>query len=179
MRTRPLVILTARHQPRLNWVPFYVVLNAPEFSARSDEVVIALVLPERRSLAEENMIGGMGREAFQRPKPASRYHVRRNQKVNVVRHDNERMKLVSPEPSFAVSQSFNYEVCNVRSAEKPRTTRCLVQYTVQGHKRSAARQLIRWKNTIGGQAAVQTKSDKQRLTDGIPMGQASFVVLHP
>ena len=120
-------------------------------------------------MAAENTIGAMGREAFQRSQPVGRYHARRHEKMNLIRHYDKGMELAS-KPSFAVSQCFNYEVWNVWYPQEERARRCPIQETVEGYKCSAARQSIRRKDTIRGQTVVVTKSDKQWLTNRVPMG---------
>ena len=75
--------------------------DALELPAISNQMVVALVLPERAWPAQ-HPIGFVRGKSFQRPQPVTRGHMRRRQQVDVVRHNDEGVQIVPMETDLAV-----------------------------------------------------------------------------
>jgi len=178
IRTRPRKFLSGASQPRLYGVLFYVRPNSIELGTRSHQAVVAFVLP-KWSMVTEKKIGLMSSESFQRPQPRSCEHVRRSQKMNVIRHHDEGMELVTVECAFAVPQCGHQHFCNFRLPQEQRTGPAGVQQPVdryEGLKRGD--EPSRRKHPISGKTAVQPEGDEQGLPDYVPVGRPPFVMPH-
>ena len=62
-----------------------------ELGLRSDQVIIAFVLPKGLAMAPEQFIGPIGREPFQRCQPSGSHNRGGNEKVHVIGHHDVRV----------------------------------------------------------------------------------------
>jgi hypothetical protein len=65
-------------------------------------MIVALILPKGLALPAEQLVGAVSGEPFQRGQPSRRHDIGCNQKVNVIRHYNKCMKLVSSKPAISI-----------------------------------------------------------------------------
>ena len=86
LRAGPAKLSGSGNQARGDGVAFNVSADTPEFDIGSDEVVVALILPEWCSAPPEYAVGFMGGEPFQRPQPFRGYDMRSHKHVDVIRH---------------------------------------------------------------------------------------------
>ncbi len=121
----------------------------------------------------QNSVGFMGGEPFQRPQPLRGNHVRCHQRVHVIGHDNIRMDLIPPETTLPGPQSRHYNFGNLRHAKIRRTVQRAVQDSIHRYERLAGAGQHFWrKDPIAGEGAMQTESDKQGLSNHVPVRQA-------
>jgi hypothetical protein len=178
MRTRPLEILSSRRQSRRNRILLDVLRNPPHFISRSDQMIVALILPERTSCSAQYPISLISGEAFERRKPFRRSDARGHKNVDVVRHHHEGMKFVATETAFPFPQRVYHQRSNVGALKKSRTGFGTVEQAIHGNERFTGSDLLRWKHSIRRKAAVKAEGDKQGVVHDIPMRQAALVMSH-
>jgi len=177
-RTRPRKFLSAGSQPRLDWILLYIRSNTVEFRTGSDQMVVAFILPKRSVDAQEK-IGLMSSESFQRPQPLSGDHLRRRQKMNMIWHHDESMKLVTVERVVSVPQRRHDHLCNFGPPQERRASGAGIQEPVDRHEGLARRDESGWREyPARGKTAVQSEGDEQGLVNYVPMGQPPFVMAH-
>ena len=109
-------ILRFGNQAGLRWIAFNVPADARELVARSHQMIVAFVLPEwlsRRAEAQVRLVRG---EALQRSEPFCCGDLGRHQKVYMIRHDYEGVKLITVESTLAVMYRSDHQLSNRRNA---------------------------------------------------------------
>ena len=176
--TRPSKFLSTGSQPRLHRVLFYISPNTLELRIRSDQVIIALILPKWPMGAKEE-IGLVSSKSLEGTQPFRGQHMRRRQKMNMIRHHDERMKLVAMQFAFPVPQRRHHHLCNFRPPQEQRTSGAGVQEPINRHERLACGFDSGWREyPARGKTAVQPEGDEEGLVDYVKMGQATLVMLH-
>src|SRR5579862_8530971 len=97
--TRPAKLLRSGHQPGRHRVLLDVSPDPLHFGPGSNQMVVALILPEGVSSPAEDAVGLKGCEPLQGRQPSRRYHLRSHEKMHMVRHDDERMQLITRKPA--------------------------------------------------------------------------------
>lgn len=111
------------------------MLYLPQFPLVAHQVIVALILPERR-VPLENPICFVSRKPLERAEPAPCVHLGSDQQVHVIRHHHESMDLISSKPMLAVMQSSYYDPGDFRLAKEQRAGCRTVQQPVHRHKGS-------------------------------------------
>jgi len=168
------------YQARVDRILFDVRTNAVELGCGSYQVIVAFVLPKCLAVAAQQLIRAIRRKPFQRRQPSRRLHPRGNEKMHVIGHDHVRMKLVTVESPFSIMESRYHHPCQFRSAEAQRSVDASVQQPIHRYECSARPgHAIGREQPMRGKTAAQTKRDKQRLIDSVPVRKAPLVVSHP
>src|SRR5690348_18389520 len=102
-------------------------------------------------------------KALQRSQPLPRSDLGRDKKMNVVGHDDPRMQLITPK-ALAVQESLKHQIGYLRPAEKYWSASVTVEQFVHGCEGSTVFHPLRREDPVCRQAAVETKSNKQRLS---------------
>ena len=176
--TRPGKLLRSGHQPGQYGVLLDVSPDPLHFSRGSNQMVVALILPEGVSSPAQHAVGLIGREPLQGRQPSRRYHLRSHEKMHMVRHDDERMQLIPPEPACAVAQGRYDQGGDIGPLKESRASSGSVEEPVHCYEGLARSHRFGRKHSIGGKTAVQTESHKQRLSQDVPMGQSPFIMPH-
>jgi hypothetical protein len=178
IRTRPPKFLCLGDQPSLNRILLDIIADPIKLRIGSDQTIEAFLLP-KRSMSTEQKIGLMACESFEGTQPFAGNHMRSNQKMNMIRHHDERMQLISLQFPFPMPQSRHHHLRNFFAPQRQRSIRASIQQPVDSHERLTRRdQSGRWKYPVARQTAVQPECDKHPLPDHVPMGQPSFIMPH-
>ena len=177
IRTGPPKLFRTASQPSFYRILFYVCPDTIELRIGSNQAVKALLLP-KWSVGAEQQIGLVSSESFQRAQPLGGKHVRRGQKMNIIRHNHESMEVVPVQFPFSVLQCRHHHLCNFRPPQIQRARRAPIQKAVDGHEGFAGGDKCRRrKYPTAGKAVVQPKGDEYGLLD-VPMGQTPFIMPH-
>jgi len=178
IRTRPSKFLSTSSQPGLHRILFYVRPNTIELRTRSDQMVVALILP-KWSVDAQKKIGLVSCKSFEGTKPFGGEHVRRRQEMNMIGHHDERMQLIPMQFALSVPQCRHHHLRNFRTAQKRRTSSAGVQQPVDRYEGLAGGNESGWREyPARGKAAVQSERDEQRLVGYVKMWQPPFVMAH-
>jgi hypothetical protein len=100
--------------------------------------------------------------------------------VHVIGHDDVGVELVAMESLLPIAQGCRHHPRQFRAVEVQRSAGAPVQQAIHGRKCPAGlSQAIGKEHAMRGKAAVQTKRDKQRLIDSVPVRKSPLVVSHP
>src|ERR1035438_1181103 len=119
--TRPHKLLWCESQTSLHRILLYIRSNAIELRTRAHQTIEAFLLPKWAMGAEER-IGLVSCKSFEGTQPAACNHVRRRQKMNMIRHHDESMKLIPVQFAFSMVQRSYHHLCNFRTAQRQRTS---------------------------------------------------------
>ena len=170
------IIFRTCNQTRSNGVVLDIRANWLKFPFIPHEVIVRLRLPERLAGTPENLVSLPRRETLQRLKQPRRSNQRKQKRVNMIRHDNERLKLVMLQ-SHASEQRIHNEFRNPLLLQKQRTGSRPIQIPVNPDERLARGGLPGRRVDTGRNAAVQTPGYKKPLAFGMDMGQPAGVHL--
>ena len=148
------IVFRFGHQPRLDWIQPDVIPLFQELSVVADNAVEVFFLPERSgcSTCELDFARGMRLDAVHQfrqgvPRFAVLFYQRRDDQVDVIRHDHREMKMQ------AIAMPVQTGVNN-------HLTLCMAQFTLlqtEGHEVRAAADLPMWKTaTVRGQLVGDT-----------------------
>jgi hypothetical protein len=171
-------IFGQRCEPRLDRIPFDVVLHARRFLVVADQVVVAFVLPERAFVQSEHADGFVSGEAFQRAEPFSGRHARRHEQVHVIRHDHESVQFVALESSLAVLEGTNHHFGYFRLLKKHWAAIGMIEQPIHSYERLSSRQVGRPEDAAGRKASVQTEGYEYSFAHDIKVRKAAFVPAH-
>ncbi len=142
-------------------------------------MVVALILPKGLAMPPQYLVGAVSSESFQWPEPFRRRNLGSNQDMDVVRHHNERMKLVPSADGSSMLQGPNNQLSDSRVRQKSRAKNRGIQDTVHGRESfTGVRQIIWGEDPVVRQCTMQSKCNEQGIADKVPVGKAAFVVLH-
>ena len=178
MSTRPRKLLSSGSQPCLYRILLNISPNAVELLTRADQTIEALLLP-KWAMGTEEKICLMSSESLQWTQPFARKHVRSCQKMDMIRHHDVSMQLITVQFVLSVFERRHHHLCNFRSPQKQRASGACVQQPIDGHERlPCGKESDRRGHPTGGKTAVQSERDKQRIPGHIPMGQSPFIMPH-
>jgi hypothetical protein len=176
--TRPLKLVWRGSQASLHRILFNIRPNTIELRARSNQTIEAFLLPKGPVCAQEK-IGLVTAKSLERAQPFCGKHVRSRQKMHVVRHHDERMKLIPVQFAVSMVQRRHHHFCDFGPAQKQRANGACVQEPVDGYERFAGGGGSGWwEYPVVGKTAMQAERDEQGLLDDVPMGQPPFVMPH-
>jgi hypothetical protein len=131
-------------------------------------VIVAFVLPKGLAVVTEQLIGAMGREPFQWRQPSCSHYLGGNEKMHAM------------ESLLSIVQGCHHHPRQFRAVEVQRSAGAPVEQAIHGHKCPAGlSQAIGKEHAMRWKAAAQTKRDKQRLIDSVPVRMSPLVVSHP
>ena len=178
IRTRPNKLLSRDSDPRFHWILLDVGTNAIELRTRADQTIKAFFLPKRSGDAQKK-IGLVSGKSFEGAQPLCGKHVRRRQKMNMIRHHYERMELIPVQFAFSVPQRRYDHLRNFRPPQEQRTSGAGVQEPIDRLEGLAGGDESGWREYPAcGKTAVQPEGDEQRLIDYVPMWQPPFIMPH-
>jgi hypothetical protein len=177
-RTRPPKTFWRGGQTSFNRILLNVGLNTIEFRIGTDQMIVAFILPEWRMTGNEK-IRVMSRESLKRPQPFGGNHVRRDQKMNMVWHNDVCVKVIPVQFLCAVPQCRHYHLGNLLPLQKQGPSSACVQEPVEGNERLTGRDKPgRREYAVCRKTPMQSEGDKQRLLDYVPVGQPALVMAH-
>ena len=175
--TRPNKLLWCTSQASLHRILLYIRPNTIELT-RPHQTIEAFLLP-KWPMDVQKKIGLVSGKSFERAQPLGGEHVRRRQKMNMIRHHDERMKLVAMQFAFPVPQRRHHHLCNFRPPQEQRTSGAGVQEPINRHERLAGGFDSGWReHPARGKTAVQSEGDEHWLVHYVPVGQATLVMPH-
>ena len=162
--TRPTPLIHTLHQPRFHRIHLHVSHTFPQFSLRSDPVIVRLILPERPP-TPQNPVRRIRRAPLDPMRNPAQLYVRSPNYVDVIGHDDPGMKVIQLLHVRAVDQSIsdNLGDAGVVQPERAGATR---NHLVQKFG------LGRWRR------AGQTPTHKEGGFFRYPVRQASVIKLH-
>ena len=172
LRARPRKRFGCRHESSLDRIPFDVPHNIPKLSITPNEPVITLVLPERLPHDTQQLIPFPPGVPLQRPRDRRHAHQRRDQKMDVVRHDGICVELVLA--PVLIPNRLNNHFCHFWSFEVQRASSGRVKLPIHGDK-GLTRRSRRWERSICRETSVQTPRQEDRLASGVKMWQSTTV----
>jgi hypothetical protein len=173
-----LEFLGQRGEPCFDRIPVDVVLNSRGFFVVTDEVVVAFVLPEGAGMKAKHTDGLVPGEAFERAKPFSGRHVRRDQKMNVIRHDDECVQLVASESTFAVVEGIDHYFGYFPLPEKHGAGLGVIEQVIHGEESFSGCEVGGPKDAAPRKAAVQAEGHEYSFADDIPMRESPLIPAH-
>ena len=142
-------------------------------------MVVALLLPELFAMPSQNLVGSMCRESLQGPEPRFGRDLRRNQHVDVIRHHNIGMQIVTGGSGSPEVDCGNKDSRNFGFGKESRPGTAFVEEPVhQGECPARFACASNRKESSFRQAAVQSERNEEWSVDDVPMGKVAFVVLH-
>jgi hypothetical protein len=176
--TRPQECLSRQDQSGLHRILFNIEPNSIELLIGTNQAVEALLLPKWPACTEQT-VGFMSGKSLQRAQPLIGRYMRSCQKMNMIRHHNECMQLITVQCALAMPQGTHHHSCNLWPSKKQRTIRAFIQKSINYNERLSRRhQSLRREYSMSWKTAVQTECDKHRSIDNIPMGQPTFIMPH-
>src|SRR6266404_314749 len=124
-------------------------------------MVVALLLPERCPCSAEPFVGLPRSRTLQLLQEHRNIRSRRDQQMNMVRHDDPGMKNVTA--TAALLNRIDHALRDARSLQIHRTGAVVVEQSVHIYKRLSRTHRLLGKPPPGRKAAVESKCDKQRL----------------
>jgi hypothetical protein len=171
-------IFRQRREPGLYRIPLDISLHAREFLVAANQVIVAFVPPERLAMLLQHSDGLVSGKSFERPQPLARWYIRRDQKMNVIGHYDERMKIIASETAFAFSQRTNSHFRYFRLSQGNRAAFRMIQQAVHGDECLSVSKPFRREDTAGRETSVQTECDEHSFSNDVPMGEAAVVAGH-
>ncbi len=171
-------ILWQPNQPSLDRIPLDVAFHSQAFLLATDEVIVAFVLPERRSTQAEHPDGFVPRESLERPEPGSGSHARGNEKMNVIRHDYEGVQLVAFKSPLAFVEGADKHFRDFRLAEKEWASPEAIQQAIHSNERLTRGKPLVQKNAANRQASVKAEGYEYSFADDVPMRKAPVIPGH-
>ena len=169
-------IFGSSRQARLNRIPLDIPTNPLTFLVAANQVIVALVLPERlRSFQTEHTMRLVRRESLERSEPLSRSHPRRDQQMHMVRHHCKGMQLVAPELLLSIDKCLPHHLRDLPLSQKNRPAPLTVQQPIHRHESLPGRQTLIWKSPPNRKASIQPERDKQSLAGHMPVRKASII----
>ena len=166
---RPRKFLGSTRQPSFHRIVLDVPPNPPKLHFVTNQVIVTFMLPKRPTDAQHS-IALQASKSLKRLHHLGHVHQRSNQQMNMIRHDNVRVKLIVPR--IPMANGSRHHARHLGHAQVQRTTAPAVQKTVHSHKRLARCRSFR-KFPILRQAAMQAKRHKNRLAVSIHMRQTA------
>jgi hypothetical protein len=165
-------------EPCLDRIPFDVPRDSRGFFVVANEMVVAFVLSEGAFIQAKHTDGFVAPEAFQRAKPFSRRHARRDKKVNVIGHHDERVQFVTVESVYAVIERSDDHFGYFRLAQEHRAGFGVIEQAIHGNERLSCCEVGGPKDAVDWKAAVKAESHEHSLADNVPMREAPVVPAH-
>jgi len=176
--TGPAKFSSCASQSRFHRVLLNIRLNTIKLRIGPDQMVITFVLPKWPMRAQQR-VSLVSQESLEKTQPFCGKHVRRDEKMYMIRHDDERVDLVPMQFAIAMQQRRHHDLCDFRSTQEQRARRARIQQPVHGDERLARRDKCRWrKHPVRGETAVQSEGYKQGLVHNVPMRQPPFIMPH-
>jgi len=120
-----------------------VGVNAPELTLVAHQAVVALVLPEGFARPPQRLIGPLGRDALQRSQEIRYRHVRRNEQMNMVRHDHEGVQHVVVKFGFTILDRIDHKLRDFRAVQVARARSRLIQESIHRRESLTGGQAVR------------------------------------
>jgi hypothetical protein len=176
--TRPAKLLRSGRQPGRYRVLLDVSSDPFHFGSGSNQMVVALILPEGAASPAQDPVGLIGREPLQGRQPSRRYYLGSHEKMHMVRHDDERMQLIARKPACAVAQGAYDQGGDIGPLKESGSTSGSVEEPVHSDESLAGSHCFRREHWLSGKTTVQAESHKQRLSHDVPVGQSPFIMPH-
>ena len=165
-------------QSSFHWILFDVGPDSVESRIGPNKMIITFLLP-KWSMHSQQSVGLVSSETLQSSQPFSGRHARCGEKMNMIGHHYECVKLVPVQHAVAVPQRRHHHRRDLRPPQKQRTVRACIQKPVDSYERLARLDESGWrKHAVAGKTAVQPERHKQRLLNDVPMWQSAFIVRH-
>ena len=163
---RPEKFLRRRNQSGPHRIHLDITHNPTELRRVANQVVVALILPERLAGASENPIAFTSRKSLKRLHDFRYFDQRRDQQMNMVGHHHPGMQFVMP--LFPAKNGFDHNGCDLGSAKKARPGASVVKKRIHRDESLSRRELFGKAPSLR-QRPVQTPGEKDCLASGIPM----------
>jgi len=177
---RPGPHLSRRYQSRGHRIFLNISSCAAESLVPANPVVPRFILPEALTRSPDQAIRIASSGSLQPAHDRSDFHFRRNQNVNVVRHDHPRVKPVKPAPMLAVFDCVGNQA-GYRGISQPKgTARFFLQLSIPGYE-SVSRSRIGFQNlltTRRGKRPVQSPGYKQSCAGRLQVRQIPSILSH-
>jgi hypothetical protein len=98
--------LGRQNQPSFDRVPLDIPLDLRKFLVIPNPVIIAFVLPERATAAEDP-VRPVGHEAFERSQPMVHRNGARHQQMNMIRHHDKGTQGITSEAFFGCNDGID------------------------------------------------------------------------
>ena len=175
-RARPREILRSRYQPGFHGIILDVSLDLPKLSPIPHQMILTFILPKRPVAPMKNPVRLMSGVPFKRSQPHRR--IRTDQHMHVIRHDHERVQIVTVEPLLTIIKCLEDHCRDLSPPQEDRTDSCNIQEPIHSNKGFTRSQSCRWKDAVLRKAPMQTKSHEERLTHDVPMRKPPFIAPH-
>ena len=170
--TRPRKRFRCCNNPGLHRIPFNVSHNILKLSIIPNESVITLILPKRPPHNTQHLIPLPRRESLERLHKRRHLDQRRNQKMNVVGHDDKCMQIIVP--PILIPNRVGHHFSHLRPLQVQRPRDGVIEQPVHGDK-GLSRRDRRWERSIRRETSVQPPRQKDRFSYGVEVRQAATV----
>jgi hypothetical protein len=160
IRTRPCIIFRNRNQTGLHRIPFNIGCNPAPLGFISHPMIIGLPLPKWLTGAIQQPVRFTGRSAFQRFEQQTRSNRWQHQYVNVIRHDDERSKLVMAH-ALSTKKRFEHNSGDCVVPQVNGAGACSVQIPIHPRESFAIGNFASRREARIGKTAVQMPSYEQ------------------
>ncbi len=165
----PRKLINRRGEPSLDGIGKNIVLDAPKLLPTSHQMIVTFILPEGLSGSAQQFVGLPSTEAFQPAEQCRCVGMRRKEQMDVIRHDYPGVHIAIS--LSAISDRTAHQQRDLRLLKIHRSESSVVKQSVHRHERLPRRQLLPGKLPTHRQAAIQSKSHEQRLSNSIDMRQ--------
>ena len=156
-RARPRKFPSRLHQSRLDRIHFDIPRNPLKFGIIANHPVIALILPKCLSSTSQYPIPFSGGKTLKRPHEPGNFHLRRDEQMNMISHDDIGMQpVVSWLP---VLNRFDNHFRKLRPPKIKRPSPRIIQQPIHSNE-SLSRCDSRRKIPVAWKAAVQPPGEK-------------------
>jgi len=162
----------------LDRIPLNVSLNPAGLVIIPNKVIITLLLPERPARRVHDPIRLVASESLQRSKPDARRRPWRDQQMDVVRHNDEGVQLVSSELNLAGMNGSDNHLRDLRLPQINRSGPRVIQHSIHQNECLAAGDLFRRERPVCRQAVAQSEGNKHHVADRIPVRQPALIAVH-
>jgi hypothetical protein len=170
---RPRISLHRSRQSSPHRIAQYVSLDPPKRLPRPDQMVVTLVLPKLSPGSPKDGVSLPSTVALHPPQELGHVSPRRQQQMNVIRHDHPRVQIIVL--SSAVVQARANNLGDPRLPKIGWSTLRGIQQAIDCEKSLAGCHGLLRKSPTSGQAAMQSEGHKQRLSDDINVRQTAVV----
>lgn len=157
---------------------FFDVADGSELDSLANPAIKRLFLPKRLASKTEYLVRLARRRTLQPARDRGQRYVRRDQDMDVVRHDHPGVKLVKPSLTFARFNGVRHEIGDSRIAQPTWSEARPVQFSIL-YKESVSRPGIGLQDACNGrQRSVQAPGQKIGGSVGLKVGHSSSVFGH-
>ena len=166
----PREFFNRRGEPSLNRIGKNVALDAPKLFSTSHQMIVTFILPKWLASSTQQFVGLSSTETFQSAQQGGCVGMRSEEQMDVVGHDHPGMQVTILR---AEQNRTPHQPCDLRLLKIHRSKSRRIQQSVHRHECFSGCQVLSWEFAADGQAAIQAKGHKQRLSNSIDMRQTA------